>query len=86
MSTWNYRIVSGDPDHTYVGIYEVYYDDAGRPFARTSDPIGLFGDSVKELRADLSRVLEAFEKPVLSVDEIGANRGRSHPTQRGENA
>lgn len=58
MSTWNYRIVRvADPCVEY-NLYEVYYDDTGRPVARTRNPATLGGDTEQEA---LDAVKNAFE-------------------------
>ena len=83
MSTWNYRIVltRGDgpsgPWEAY-GLFEVHYDNAGRPEARTVDlasfacdsdegPEGIVGSLELALR-------DARTRPVLDDDDIGGHR------------
>ena len=74
MSTWNYRLVnvtddSGDHE---VGLYEVYYDDAGHPISRTLDPAEFVGENADEIRKALKRAIKATGQAVLRDSEIGS--------------
>ena len=69
--TWNYRIVrTQTPDGPQYGVFEVYYDDDGRPSMRTVDPITFTGDTEEEVREDLARAARPLT--VLDDSEIGA--------------
>jgi len=69
--SWNYRVIrrSSGAEEWYA-IYEVYYDDAGRPIACTESPSRPFGETPEELAADLQHFTEALEKPALDYDQI----------------
>ena len=56
MSMWNHRVLRrDDPIHgDWYGIYEVYYDDEGRPEFCTQDPVGVCAESIVELRKQLA--------------------------------
>jgi hypothetical protein len=47
----------------------VHYSDNGSLQSRTVDPVGIFGETLEELRQDLAHYLEAFDKPVLEDAE-----------------
>lgn len=67
-NTWNYRVMSS---HTNgLGIYEVYYDTDGNIEYFSSDIIAPKGDSLEELKEDLSCYIEALNKPVLDYDKL----------------
>lgn len=69
--TWNYRIVEldkADDEELRFGVYEVYYDDDGRPWARTANPISFTGETVDEVRDALARASRPLT--VLKDSEI----------------
>ncbi|MDY0094393.1 MAG: hypothetical protein RBT80_16995 [Candidatus Vecturithrix sp.] len=81
MMTWNYRIVRQRhpwfDEQTRVeltgyeyGIHEAFYDREGYVGAITSDPVGLSGDTVQELRHAWVMMAEAFGQPILDNDMI----------------
>lgn len=72
--TWNYRIVRTETkDGPMWDLHEVYYDDAGRPIARTADPTDFGSDEGPEgVIASLEMALsDAKNRPVLLDSEIG---------------
>ena len=74
--TWNHRVVrirdgKGEP---LLGIYEVYYDDDGKPEHRTLEPIGVITEDVgdetkKDMRKILGRMLNCLDQPILDDEE-----------------
>lgn len=76
--SWNYRIfetkyeplIEVDEPESSFEVYEVYYDDAGTPYARSSAAVEPHGDTKEELQKDFERQLKAFEKPVLNKQEF----------------
>lgn len=69
--SWNYRIIKttiGGEDS--YGIHEVYYDENGKPKMYSEDPIPAHGETLTELREDMDRLLQAFEKPIISSDDF----------------
>lgn len=69
--TWNYRIIAApDGDDYEYGLYEVYYNEKGEPYAHTNDAVPIAGESIKELRHTLDKVEEALLKPVLSYENF----------------
>jgi hypothetical protein len=64
--TWNYRVVrTTHGDAEYFAIYEVYYDDDGRPEARTEQPAHPAGETLEEFAKDLTHYQAALQQPVL---------------------
>lgn len=68
MSHWNHRVVRIDGE---LRVFDVYYDDLGRPVARSVTPTSLYGESLDELYALLQLLEEALGKPILDDSEIG---------------
>jgi hypothetical protein len=70
--TWNYRVVCTENEaEVSYAIYEVYYDDDGRPEARTERPSYPAGETLEELREDVQRYLAALDQPVLDDTLFG---------------
>lgn len=51
-------------------IHEVYYDRDGKPSSYTQNPIIPTGDSIPELMGDLTYMMEAFKKPILTPQDF----------------
>lgn len=83
MSHWNYRVVrkayppaaDGAIEHV-LGIHEVYYNDSGEPQMVTEERMGPHGETLDELRTDLTWMIQALDKPVL---EYAAIDGKEQP-------
>jgi len=58
---WNHRVIFNGS--TYA-IHEVYYED-GKIEAWTEEPIRLIGESIEDLRVDLTRMLACLNKEVI---------------------
>lgn len=73
--TWNHRVVqTADTDGSPLfAVYEVYYDDAGIPSARTEDAVRSYCESVDELRRELERMLKCLDKPLLTDADFKGN-------------
>ena len=69
--TWNYRILkhSPQPDMTYYTVHECYYTDDGSENGYTENPVWAAGGTIEELRADLTRMLQALDRPVITVSQ-----------------
>ncbi len=70
--TWNYRLVCNKrtDGSAWYGIHEVFYDDRGRAFAETAEPVGALGATPGEVRRAYERMAEAFLQPTLDADSI----------------
>lgn len=70
MMTWNHRVIhrvhagSTYTEDTYA-IYEVYYDENGKPTSCTREPTCPIGDTPAELARDLAHFVSAMNQPVL---------------------
>lgn len=69
---WNYRVVKKNvymgktiSSEVQFGIYEAYYNDKDEPTMITTDNIAPYGETVEELKDDLTHMMLALEKPVL---------------------
>ena len=71
MSSWNYRVVRGQDG---LRIFDVYYDDAGRPISTNVAPTYAYGETLDDLSAQLQLMREALTLPVLEDAEIGVER------------
>lgn len=76
MTTWNYRVVKKNVymgktmgSEIQFGIHETYYD-GDRPTAITTDKMSPYGETLEELRSDLTRMIGALEKPVLNWEDF----------------
>lgn len=77
LSYWNYRVVRARGTHgPELGLYEVYYDDEGAPWARSAEPAQFVADLDDEadLAESLRHALRALAEPVLDDTDIWANQ------------
>ena len=68
---WNYRVIrQKDPisgDYSYQ-VHEVFYNEELKPFTCTAEAVTIYGESVDELKEDLEKFFQAFERPVLDME------------------
>lgn len=73
MSYWNYRVGKkaehwcSEPIDRY-SIIEVYYEDNGEVKGYTGF-VGPQGESLEDLKADMQKMAEAFDKPIFEMDD-----------------
>ena len=71
MNSWNYRvehrIYAPWDEHQFV-IVEVYYE-GDEIVARSVDAISPMGETIEELRNDLTRMLEALDRDTLEAED-----------------
>jgi len=70
---WNYRIVHvpNEWEEVEYGLYEVFYSEDNKPFARTEDPIDFVSDTPENLIKSLQNALNDAQKyPVLKDSEF----------------
>jgi hypothetical protein len=67
--TYNYRVVKEGDD---LKIFDVYYSEQGHPIATHTVPTYVYGETVEDLREQLTLMLEALDKPVLDMHSIGS--------------
>jgi hypothetical protein len=65
--TWNHRVIQHD-DGT-LGIYEVYYDDDGKPYMWTEDAF-VIGDDADELMEELTRMVACIANDWLEMSDL----------------
>jgi|14BtaG_2_1085337.scaffolds.fasta_scaffold32907_2 hypothetical protein len=68
--TWNHRVISREGQDE-LAIHEVYYDEDGEPNMVTNDAVGIYGETVEELRETLERMLKSLEAPKLAFESFG---------------
>lgn len=75
MNHWNYRVVVVEHEgETLYEVHEVYYDDEGKPIARTAEATGFAEETVLDLIQSLQRAIEAAQnKPVLTDADFGVD-------------
>lgn len=76
MSYWNYRVCKREVPYgsdenetkTVYDIREAYYNDDGDVWATSEEPQGPRGETVEELKNDLERFGQAFERDTINLD------------------
>ena len=68
--TWNYRVMKHKDEVPYYHIHEVFYNEDGSVMACSEYQCSPFGETAEELKADFELMAGAFERPVLSYEEI----------------
>ena len=64
--SWNYRVLKHTNKHgEHFTIHEVYYEK-GKP-VMWSDDVTPYGETLDELKKDLSHIQEALSRPTLEV-------------------
>lgn len=64
--SWNYRIlVKAFEEELQFGIYEVYYDDQGKPNKYSTEPIPVIAEDLDSLRWVVDMISACLSKPVL---------------------
>jgi len=52
-------------------IFDVYYDEAGNPIGSNAAPTYVYGDTVEDLREQMTLMLDALTRPILEQKDIG---------------
>mgnify|MGYP003432318788 FL=1 len=69
--TWNYRVIQNTKDdEDFYYIKEVYYDQDGNIKLYSEDSIAPHGLTYDELREDLEMMLNAFNYPIITGNEL----------------
>jgi hypothetical protein len=70
--TWNYRAIKEICEGEIVyRVHECYYDDKGELADWSEDPVCAQGETLEELRADLSEMLDDTGlRPALDMEEL----------------
>lgn len=64
--TWNHRVMEKDGEYT---IREVYCGEDGE-LEMFTGPIGPYGETLDELKADLVRMMRATLQPILTESDF----------------
>jgi len=73
--TWNYRIIKTPEGFS---VYEVFYDEEGKPVSTTVNPtLDFFCDTVEELLEELEIIKAAFDMPAIDINTIVGKEGES---------
>jgi hypothetical protein len=72
LMTWNYRAIKETCEgETVYQVHECYYDDKGELEGWSENPIYPQGETLEELRADLSEMLhDVGSRPALDMEEL----------------
>ena len=72
LSTYDYRVVKTDEGYS---IYEVYYDQLGKPEAYSADPtLNFYCETVEGLKSELEIIKKAFDLFALELEDIGSTK------------
>lgn len=64
--TWNHRVVR---KQGLLQVYEVYYDELGRPASVTETAVSPMGDNLQELASEIKAFAKALSKPILDFEK-----------------
>ena len=66
---WNYRILKTPKG---LSIYEVYYDEDGKPHSCAENPILDFHvESEEDIKEEIKIIKKAFESPTIDFKDFG---------------
>ena len=72
--TWNFRLVKHTerkPRRVWYGVHEMFYDDAGRPWTMTEEPVSVDGESRKDVLGYLTMIQRDLARlPILDAQKI----------------
>jgi hypothetical protein len=68
--SWNLRVIKNN-ETGWFGIYEVYYDQDGKPSSWTEEPVCPAGEDYDELLSDIDHFNAAMKKPALQIVKDG---------------
>ncbi len=71
MSHWNHRVVKQTIEgEDFFSIREVFYNDDETVYAYTENPTGVCGESIDDIREQISQILKSLDSPVLVDGEV----------------
>lgn len=72
--TWNFRLVKHTEPKSksvWYSVHEVFYNNAGKPWTMTQEPVQVDGESVKDILAYLDMIKRDLRRlPVLDTNKI----------------
>jgi hypothetical protein len=81
---WTYRLCRDEQGR--CSIREVFYERDNTIIAYSKAPVTLVGDSIEELMQLVQWFREAFELPVLVLEEVDAQIGMQPKKQQADNS
>ena len=70
---WNYRVVRTAQGFS---VFEVFYDESGRPMSCTERPtLDFFCETPEGVLEELEIIKAAFDQPSLDMDTIERSKG-----------
>ena len=70
MGHWNYRVIkTKDGEDDYYQVHSCYYTD-NKLDGTSVEPAKAAGNTLEELRADLQRMLDALDKPIIDETNL----------------
>lgn len=72
MGHWNHRVIrrKDEEGREMLGIHEAFYDDQGKVWGITTEPVSVDGSEMEDLQETMRWMYEALDKPVLNFDDI----------------
>ena len=69
--TWNHRVIRHvyDGEETFA-IHEVFYDADGDPILCTTDAVGVWGNTIDEVKQILKWMSRAVRQPILNMSDF----------------
>ena len=71
--TWNFRLVKHterSPRRVWYGVHEVFYNESGKLWTMTQDPVQIDGESAKDALAYLRMIQHDLKRlPVLDAQK-----------------
>jgi len=72
--TWNFRLVKHTgpkSNQVWYGVHEVFYDESGKPWTMTQEPVHVDGESAKDVVAYLRLIQHDLKRsPVLDTQTL----------------
>ena len=76
---WNFRLVKHIQPKSrsvWYGVHEVFYNDAGKPWTMTEEPVQVDGESTRDIIAYLEQIIHDLSR--LPVLDAGRSNGLGH--------
>ncbi len=71
---WNFRLVKhteSKSKNVWYGVHEVFYNDAGKLWTMTQEPVRVDGESIKEVAAYLKMIKNDLKRfPILDANKM----------------
>ena len=75
--TWNHRVLRHkNKRRVYYAVHEVFYNERGKPWLWTQGPIEVVGETVADIREELTMIQRALATPILEIHNKKLRRAR----------